>query len=910
MRAIKILLAVVGVFAALVLIAVAVVAVTFDPNDYKGVATDTFRARTGRTLSIEQDLRLNYFPWLAVETGGVTVGSAQSFGGDTQLFLSATRVAARVKLVPLLSRRIEVGTVEIEGVTLNLARDAELRGNWQDLLDAMSSGADAAAPAEPSAAPAQTFAIEGVRIRDGSVYWRENTDELRYSATGLSLTTGGIGRGEPLAFETALQFNDELSAAAIALAASGVVTIAEDGSVTARDAKVAATLSAANGAPARAIEATAARIAFARATQTLAVEGLSTEMAGVSATWQLTGTELIDNPTVEGSVAVASAELARVFEQLQLSPPQGVDPGELGSLTGSAAFRFQAEPRVIDVTNVRAEALGIRLSGEGSLTGENELAGRIAIAEFTPNAAVQALLRAAVPPTVDVSALGSLALDTRFDTNLGTGRAALRDLTARVLGATINGNLEGIPGERGNVFRGSIATSRFPADAFAKTFASMLPPNLAASELGMIELSTTFTFDAGADTLTVAPLRAEIFGLRASGEVTGRDVTRAATWTGSAAVAEFSPQDLLRRFGLPPQQTSDPDAFTRATLSTRFTVTNTSADLRDIVLKLDDTTIVGTFALADFERPSYRFALDVDRVNADRYLPPKRRDAAAGEATAGDIELPQNNTMNLDGTMRVGSLELAGMQFQSVDGHIAIADGDMKLQNLHAQLYGGTFNGNFTVHAAGDRPGLALDGRAANLDLAPLITALTAEDANFSGTGNFDLNLAGSGRTVIANVETAAGDVSFSMTNGAIKGFNLGHALCRAYNFTQRAPAPPEQPAETPYIEIKGSAAVTGGTAQSNDLLARTSFMDISGRGSLQLVEQHLDYDLDATLTNAIAIPGCNTLDQFVGGSLPFEIEGTVTEPSITPDFSRLVRQQLQEEIEDRIRDRLRDLLR
>src|SRR5262245_22709518 len=138
MRALKIVLAIAGVVVALVLIAVAVVAVTFDPNDYKDVATDTFRARTGRTLRIDQDLRLSYFPWLAVETGGVTVGSAPDFGGDAQPFLSATRVAARVKLVPLLSRRIEVGTVELEGVTVNLARNAELRGNWQDLLDTMS----------------------------------------------------------------------------------------------------------------------------------------------------------------------------------------------------------------------------------------------------------------------------------------------------------------------------------------------------------------------------------------------------------------------------------------------------------------------------------------------------------------------------------------------------------------------------------------------------------------------------------------------------------------------------------------------------------------------------------------------------------------------------------------------------
>ena len=187
-------------------------------------------------------------------------------------------------------------------------------------------------------------------------------------------------------------------------------------------------------------------------------------------------------------------------------------------------------------------------------------------------------------------------------------------------------------------------------------------------------------------------------------------------------------------------------------------------------------------------------------------------------------------------------------------------------------------------------------------------------EPNFSGTGSFDLSLAGKGRTVIENVQTAGGNVSFEMAGGAIKGFNLGRTLCSAYNVTQRAPAPPQQPALTAYESISGSAAVAAGTATSNDLLARTSFMDINGAGTLGLVEQRLDYELDATLTGSIGIPNCETLDAFVGGALPFRIRGTVTEPEITPDFSKLVREQLREEIrdrlQDRVQDRLRDLLR
>ena len=149
-------------------------------------------------------------------------------------------------------------------------------------------------------------------------------------------------------------------------------------------------------------------------------------------------------------------------------------------------------------------------------------------------------------------------------------------------------------------------------------------------------------------------------------------------WTGTANVAQFSPQELLQRFGLPPQPTSDPQAFTRATVDTRFTVDEGRRRARQPRARARRDDAHGHVRAAGLRAPAYRFALDVDRVDADRYLPPKARDAEAGEATAGDIELPQNNTMNLDGTMQVGTLKLAGMQFADVGGRIVIGGGDIE----------------------------------------------------------------------------------------------------------------------------------------------------------------------------------------------------------------------------------------
>jgi AsmA protein len=914
MKAVKIILAVLAAVAALFVIAAVLVASLFDPNDYKGVVADAFTARTGRTLTVERGLELSFFPWLAVQTGGITVGNGPGFDAAAP-FATIERVAARVKLLPLLSRQLEIGTVELEGLKLNLARDKDLRGNWQDLLDARSSPPDGAAigPADSGGVSVESFALEGVRVRGGTVLWRENTSELRYTVSELDLSTGPIGpigANDPIAIDIALKVKDELTGLTAAVSAAATTAIDASGSVTARDVVTKATVDLGRGDPARSITATAASIAFDRNAQTLRVAELATETAGVHAAWTLAGSALLDNPTIEGTVNVTQAPLATVFEQLDWQPPQGVQAGELGDLTLKTEFSFRAEPREIRVSKLSAEVFGMQVSGDGTLTGADELAGNVTIAEFTPSSAVQSLLRASVPPKVDVSALGKLALATRFDANLTSGRASLANLKATVFGAAISGNLEALPGDNGNVFRGSVSTSRFAPDAFAKAFAAMLPPTLDVKELGTVRVESKFTFDSGADTVTVAPFAAEIFGLAASGEVTGRAVSKQATWTGRASVAQFSPQDLIRRFGLPAQPTSDPKALTRATVDMRFTVDAKQARLDDLVLALDDSKLTGNFALVGFDKPAYRFTLAVDRVDADRYLPPKARDAKQGEATAGDIKLPENNTMNLDGSMQIADLRLAGLQFNDVGSRILIGDGDAKLEGARARLYGGTFAGNFLVRAAGDKPGLALDGKASGLQLQPLIEALTAHPANFSGTAAFDLNLQGTGRTIIENVQTAGGNVSFDMANGAIKGFNLGRTLCTAWNFKEGAPGPSgEQPNATAYQGIKGSAVVTTGTARSEDLLVRTSFMDINGRGTLGLVEQTLDYDLDAKLTGKIAIPGCETMDRLVGESIPFNIRGTVTEPKITPDFSKILQRAIREGVQDRLKDALRDKL-
>ena len=326
----------------------------------------------------------------------------------------------------------------------------------------------------------------------------------------------------------------------------------------------------------------------------------------------------------------------------------------------------------------------------------------------------------------------------------------------------------------------------------------------------------------------------------------------------------------------------------------------------NIVVALDDSRIGGSFTVTTFENPSFSFDLSADRIDVDRYLPPPAEEAAAGQRKAGDIELSSDalNTIRIRGNAKVADLKLANLRFQDVSTALAIGDGRATIDSARARLYGGEFNGAFLVDATSEQPTMTLRGKADNLDLKPLIEALAGE-ANFRGTGSFDIDLSGKGRTVTDNLRSAGGKMGFVLRDGAIEGFNLGQSLCAAYNLTRSLPAPASAPKETRYESIQANATVANGIATSPDLLGRLPFMDIAGKGTISLVEQKLDYEVTAKLTKSIGIAHCESMDGHIGDSIPFTLEGTVTDPAIKPDFSKLARDELKERLQERLLDRL-----
>ncbi len=175
------------------------VSLLFDPNDYEPELEAAFEQRTGRALDLEGELKLELFPWLGIETGRAVVANARGFGDEP--FIVVERVLARIKVLPLLQDRIEIGKVEVDGLELELTIADDGRNNWADLF-----AADAPSEAPPSSRvpPAESgrvdLSVAGLELAKARVSYEDQRSGNRYELRDFSLQTSAVGKSAPVEF--------------------------------------------------------------------------------------------------------------------------------------------------------------------------------------------------------------------------------------------------------------------------------------------------------------------------------------------------------------------------------------------------------------------------------------------------------------------------------------------------------------------------------------------------------------------------------------------------------------------------------------------------------------------------------------------------------------------------------------
>lgn len=195
-RFLKVILIVLGAFAALVAAAAVVLPLIIDPNDYKDEITAAVEGKTGREMAMPGDIELSVFPWLGVEVGEMRLANAPGFGEAP--FAEIDGAGVRVKLLPLLRKRIEIGTVTLDGLHLRLARKAGGTANWDDLAAAFASAEDK--PVEPVETEGgftiPGFQVEAIKIEDAAATFDDRAAGRRYEIGEVDFSTDRLSLNE------------------------------------------------------------------------------------------------------------------------------------------------------------------------------------------------------------------------------------------------------------------------------------------------------------------------------------------------------------------------------------------------------------------------------------------------------------------------------------------------------------------------------------------------------------------------------------------------------------------------------------------------------------------------------------------------------------------------------------------
>ena len=342
--------------------AAAIFLATIDANDYKDLIAKKVNEATGRTLTIDGDIDLSFFPWLGLELGQTQLSNAPGFGDDP--FARVTEVHVKVALLPLLHREIQADTVSLKGLRLNLSRSEQGVTNWDDLVK-QEAGEGPTQPDEPASdetAAALAIAVGGIDIQDAALYWRDAQTGNQLVVSPFELQTGAVKPGEPFELTMDVAVNTQTPPLKATAALAGEVT-ADPRQQLYRFEEMALVVDAEGASlPGGRLEGKLHSTAVADLqAQTLNASTLTVESMGLALTGQLDVRQLVDAPQMTVSLRAAPFSPRDLLKRIDMSQATAVDPSAMQQAALELQFQGSAEAAKISALRVTLD--------ESTLTG-------------------------------------------------------------------------------------------------------------------------------------------------------------------------------------------------------------------------------------------------------------------------------------------------------------------------------------------------------------------------------------------------------------------------------------------------------------------------------------------------------------------------------------------------------------
>ena len=855
-KALKIILWLFGTFVVLAIVAAVVVPLFLDPNDFRDDIGAAVNKQTGRDLQIEGDLELSVIPWLGLRVGPARLSNAEGFGDEPMLAIKGASVS--VKLMPLLSRQVEVSRVELDGLRLNLLRRKDGVSNWDDL-----AGPATAEETPPPAAGEQSFDIQeiaGVTLNDAVVVYEDRTIGEKYDLALGEFSTGRIsGINTTPAVEGA-----ELSNADVRYEGGDAGRFSVNlKSFSAGDIK-----GDADNLALRDIALNGATVDFEDPTVKLAAT------LGKLRTDSISGSA--ESPTIS----------AILLEKADVSYDGGAD-GKLKAViakleSGEIALNPDApEMAGLDLSGVRFNYNGGK-SGKAKGTLERLETGRILADPESPVVESLAVSNAEVDYDAGADARYQALLSELTLGNLSGGSPAPVTLKASAVTGDPEINLA-LDLSAKAALNGTALT----IDALAAELDVAGADVPGGSQKGTLK-ADRIAFDTESQVFSLKGLAAAIAGLDLSADLEGKQADAGPQASGQIAIGEFSPRKLMKTFGIEVPETADPAVLKKASLRSNIAFEGELLKVEDLAATLDDTSLKGRLDVTTGEKMVLNTTLNIDEIDLDRYLPPESEEEAPVEST-GPTEIPAQDLKGrqVNATLKIGRVKVANLRMSDVVATANLKGGRLVVDPLSASLYDGRLAGKVTLATRRAAPELKLKQTMKGVDIAALMIDF-AEVDRITGKANLDIDVTAVGSDSDQMIAALNGNVGFVVNKGALKGFNLTHALQQGVALFKGGSAPPKQSNDTEFTRLDGTAVIADGVMKNDDFKAVITGFKVTGGGEVDLAKETIDYEVVAAVQKGKKAQDAG-LSAIEGENIPVRIRGSLDDPSIRPDLSGVI---------------------
>jgi len=692
--------------------------------------------------------------------------------------------------------------------------------------------------------------------------------------------------------------------------------------------------------------------------ETLVINNLQFDALGTNLTGTINASNIqSEQPSFQTNLKLTGNDLALLFKVAEIEP-LATQIARLNnrSFDFAAAINADLQRGDLDVSGLQANLLGANIQGDVKATN---------IQSATP--AYRGKLSATGPdlPTL-MQVIGNLqggadsaltvyggklarvsnksfAMNADFDADLARGDIKVPVLSVNALGVNLGGTMtaSGMQGSSGTMTGQLNLSADKPKELLAALDQAdlgevMQSINLKTSisgnrsDLNINPLDLTMVL-AGAnipnspvnlglnaatrmnlerETLNLDSFKLTGLGLDLNGKLNATSILQSPEFDGEMNIATFSLRKFMQQLNQEMPVTADARVYEKVSLASTFDGSANRMNISKLALVLDETNLNGTISVTDFDNPAIQFGINIDQINADRYLPPPPADGQARPVTpetaagaAAQLPIETLRGLNAKGDLKIGQLVISKAKMSDIALSLNAKDGKINLAPVAANLYQGTYAGDISLDATGDLPVVGFKSALQGVMIDPLMTDFTGA-ANISGMGNIDLAVSATGADTDALKRSLNGSGKIALEDGILRGIDVGKVLEQVEIIIEsKRPLDIDRGTETPFDTFTSTLQITNGVVASNDLTIIAPGLKVAGKGTvINLVDDTLNYSLIASADSSRVARGEENYN--IGGyTVPIQCQGQISAPRCVPDVGEIIKFAVQKAVEQKLGD-------